>query len=196
MQKQDLKVVYRDVSELIPYARNARTHSDEQIERIAASIKEFGWTNPILIDGESGIIAGHGRVLAARKLGLEKVPTIELSGLTEAQKRAYIIADNRLALDAGWDEEMLKLEFAELEKEGFELSKTGFSDEEINEMMADLDREVEGVEDVDTPEPPKNPKTKRGEVWILGTHRLMCGDSTSVEDVQEVMGGDSRSVAH
>lgn len=197
MQKQDLKVVYRDVSELIPYARNARTHSDEQIERIAASIKEFGWTNPILIDGESGIIAGHGRVLAARKLGLEKVPTIELSGLTEAQKRAYIIADNRLALDAGWDEEMLKLEFAELEKEGFELSKTGFSDEEINEMMADLDREVEGVEDVDTPEPPKNPKTKRGEVWILGTHRLMCGDSTSVEDVQELMGGgNSRSVAH
>ena len=189
MQNQDLKVVYRAVSELIPYARNARTHSDEQVARIAASIKEFGWTNPILIDGSKGIIAGHGRVLAARKLGLEKVPTIELSGLTEAQKRAYILADNRLALDAGWDEEMLKLEFAELEKEGFELSKTGFSDEEIREMMADLDREVDGVEDVETPEPPKNPKTKRGEVWILGTHRLMCGDSTSVEDVQEVMGG-------
>lgn len=197
MQKQDLKVVYRAVSELIPYARNARTHSDEQVARIAASIKEFGWTNPILIDGSKGIIAGHGRVLAARKLGLEKVPTIELSGLTEAQKRAYILADNRLALDAGWDEEMLKLEFAELEKEGFELSKTGFSDEEIREMIADLDREVAGVEDVETPEPPKNPKTKRGEVWILGTHRLMCGDSTSVEDVQEVMGGgNSRSVAH
>lgn len=189
MQKQDLKVVYRAVSELIPYARNARTHSDEQVARIAASIKEFGWTNPILIDGSKGIIAGHGRVLAARKLGLEKVPTIELSGLTEAQKRAYILADNRLALDAGWDEEMLKLEFAELEKEGFELSKTGFGDEEIREMMADLDREVDGVEDIETPEPPKNPKTKRGEVWILGTHRLMCGDSTSVEDVQEVMGG-------
>lgn len=189
MQTEDLKVVYRKVSELIPYARNARTHSDEQIERIADSIREFGWTNPILIDGESGIIAGHGRVLAARKLGLEKVPTIELSGLTEAQKRAYIIADNRLALDAGWDEEMLKLEFAELEKLGFELSKTGFSDEEINEMMADLDREVDGVEDVETPEPPKNPKTKRGEIWILGTHRLMCGDSTSIEDVKEVMGG-------
>ncbi len=189
MQKEDLKVVYRKVSELIPYARNARTHSDEQIERIANSIKEFGWTNPILIDGENGIIAGHGRILAARKLGIEKVPTIELSGLTEAQKRAYIIADNRLALDAGWDEDILKLEFAELEKEGFELSKTGFSDEEIREMMADLDREVDGVEDLETPEPPKNPKTKRGEVWILGTHRLMCGDSTSVEDVQEVMGG-------
>ena len=189
MQKENLKVVYRNVSELIPYARNARTHSDEQVARIAASIQEFGWTKPILIDGSNGIIAGHGRVLAARKLGLEKVPTIELSGLTEAQKRAYILADNRLALDAGWDEEMLKLEFAELEKEGFELSKTGFSDEEIREMMADLDREVDGVEDVETPEPPKNPKTKRGEVWILGTHRLMCGDSTSVEDVQEVMGG-------
>lgn len=197
MQKQDLKVVYRAVSELIPYARNARTHSDEQVARIAASIKEFGWTNPILIDGEKGIIAGHGRLLAARKLGLEKVPTIELSGLSEALKRAYILADNRLALDAGWDEEMLKLEFAELEKEGFELSKTGFSDEEIREMMSDLDREVDGVEDVEAPEPPKNPKTKRGEVWILGTHRLMCGDSTSVEDVQEVMGGGiSRSVAH
>ena len=189
MQTEDLKVVYRNVSELIPYARNARTHSDEQIERIANSIKEFGWTNPILIDGENGIIAGHGRILAARKLGIEKVPTIELSGLTEAQKRAYIIADNRLALDAGWDEDILKLEFAELEKEGFELSKTGFSDEEINEMMADLDREVAGVEDIDTPEPPKNPKTKRGEIWILGTHRLMCGDSTSAEVVQEVMGG-------
>ncbi len=191
MQTEDLKVVYRNVSELIPYARNARTHSDEQIERIANSIKEFGWTNPILIDGENGIIAGHGRILAARKLGIEKVPTIELSGLTQAQKRAYIIADNRLALDAGWDEDILKLEFAELEKEGFELSKTGFSDEEIREMMADLDREVDGVEDVETPEPPKNPKTKRGEIWILGTHRLMCGDSTSVEDVQEVMGGES-----
>lgn len=189
MQKENLKVVYRNVSELIPYARNARTHSDEQIERIANSIKEFGWTNPILIDGENGIIAGHGRILAARKLGIEKVPTIELSGLTEAQKRAYIIADNQLALDAGWDEDILKLEFAELEKEGFELSKTGFSDEEINELMADLDREVAGVEDIDTPEPPKNPKTKRGEIWILGTHRLMCGDSTSAEDVQEVMGG-------
>ena len=184
-----LKVVYRQVADLIPYARNARTHSDEQVTRIANSIKEFGWTNPILIDGENGIIAGHGRILAARKLGIEKVPTIELSGLTEAQKRAYIIADNRLALDAGWDEDILKLEFAELEKEGFELSKTGFSDEEIREMMADLDREVDGVEDVETPEPPKNPKTKRGEIWILGTHRLMCGDSTSVEDVQEVMGG-------
>lgn len=188
MQEQQLKVVYRKVSELIPYARNARTHSDEQISRIASSIQEFGWTNPILIDGDSGIIAGHGRVLAARKIGIEEVPTIELSGLTEAQKRAYILADNRLALDAGWDEELLKIEFAELESLGFELSKTGFGNDEINEIMADIDRQFEG-EDVEVPEPPKDPKTKRGEVWILGTHRLMCGDSTSVEDVKEVMGG-------
>ena len=184
-----LKVVYRQVADLIPYARNARTHSDDQVAEIAASIKEYGWTNPILTDGENGIIAGHGRLMAARKLGMDEVPTIDIIGLTDTQKRALILADNKMALNASWDEEKLKLELAELEKEGFELSKTGFSDEEINEMMADLDREVAGVEDIDTPEPPKNPKTKRGEIWILGTHRLMCGDSTSVEDVQEVMGG-------
>ena len=184
-----LKVVYRQVADLIPYARNARTHSDDQVAEIAASIKEYGWTNPILTDGENGIIAGHGRLMAARKLGMDEVPTIDIIGLTDTQKRALILADNKMALNASWDEEKLKLELAELEKEGFELSKTGFSDEEIREMMADLDREVDGVEDVETPEPPKNPKTKRGEIWILGTHRLMCGDSTSVEDVQEVMGG-------
>ena len=184
-----LKVVYRQVADLIPYARNARTHSDDQVAEIAASIKEYGWTNPILTDGENGIIAGHGRLMAARKLGMDEVPTIDIIGLTDTQKRALILADNKMALNASWDEDILKLEFAELEKEGFELSKTGFSDEEIREMMADLDREVDGVEDVETPEPPKNPKTKRGEIWILGTHRLMCGDSTSVEDVQEVMGG-------
>lgn len=109
-----LKVVYRQVVDLIPYARNARTHSDEQVTRIASSIKEFGFTNPILIDGDNGIIAGHGRLMAAKKLGLREVPTIELSGMTDAQKRAYILADNKLALDAGWDEELLRLEFEEL----------------------------------------------------------------------------------
>lgn len=109
-----LKVVYRQVTDLIPYARNARTHSDEQVTRIASSIKEFGFTNPILIDGDNGIIAGHGRLMAAKKLGLREVPTIELSGMTDAQKRAYILADNKLALDAGWDEELLRLEFEEL----------------------------------------------------------------------------------
>lgn len=113
-EQPELKVVYRQVNDLIPYARNARTHSDEQVTRIASSIKEFGFTNPILIDGDNGIIAGHGRLAAAKKLGLREVPTIELSSMTDAQKRAYILADNKLALDAGWDEELLHLEFEEL----------------------------------------------------------------------------------
>ena len=188
MQKQDLKVVYRAVSELIPYARNARTHSDEQVARIAASIKEFGWTNPILIDGENGIIAGHGRVLAARKLGLERVPTIELSGLTEAQKRAYILADNRLALDAGWDEEMLKLELEELQALDVDMSLTGFSDDELEEILGQLDS-TDDYEELEVPEPPKIPKTQPKDVWILGVHRLMCGDSTSDEDVKKLLNG-------
>lgn len=115
----ELKVVYRQVNDLIPYARNARTHSDEQVTRIASSIKEFGFTNPILIDGDNGIIAGHGRLMAAKKLGMREVPTIELSGMTDAQKRAYILADNKLALDAGWDEELLRLEFEELRGGGY-----------------------------------------------------------------------------
>lgn len=113
-ERPELKVVYRQVNDLIPYARNARTHSDDQVTRIASSIKEFGFTNPILIDGENGIIAGHGRLMAAKKLGMREVPTIELSEMTDAQKRAYILADNKLALDAGWDEELLRLEFEEL----------------------------------------------------------------------------------
>jgi len=122
------------ISELIPYARNSRTHSDEQVAQIAASIKEFGWTNPILIDGESGIIAGHGRLLAARKLGMKEVPVIQLSGMTDTQKKAYIIADNKLALNAGWDDELLRLELGELDIEGFELELTGFSKEEIDAL--------------------------------------------------------------
>ena len=117
------------ISELIPYARNSRTHSDEQVAQIAASIKEFGWTNPILIDGESGIIAGHGRLLAARKLGMKEVPVIQLSGMTDTQKKAYIIADNKLALNAGWDDELLKLEIEELDGEGFDISLLGFDDD-------------------------------------------------------------------
>lgn len=189
MQKQDLKVVYRKVSDLIPYARNARTHSDEQVARIAASIKEFGWTNPILIDCESGIIAGHGRVLAARKLGLEKVPTIELSGMTDAQKRAYILADNKLALDAGWDEELLRLEFEELRGGVIDLELTGFSLDEINDILGQDDLST-NVEEQELPEPPIDPVTKLGDVWILGDNRLLCGDSTSPEDVSRLMGCD------
>lgn len=122
------------VSDLIPYARNSRTHSDEQIAKIASSIKEFGFTNPILTDGENGIIAGHGRVMAAQKLGLDVVPIIELSHLTKAQRRAYIIADNRLALESGWDEEMLKVEIEDLEAEGFNLELTGFNVDELSNL--------------------------------------------------------------
>lgn len=134
-----LSIVYRPLSELIPYARNARTHSDEQVAQIAASIREWGWTNPVLIDGERGIIAGHGRVLAARKLGMEEVPTIELGTMSDAQRRAYILADNKLAQNAGWDDALLGLEVAEINELGFDLSKVGFDDGEIAALLAKVD---------------------------------------------------------
>lgn len=124
-------IVSRKVDDLIPYARNSRTHSDAQVAQIAASVREFGWTNPVLVDGENGIIAGHGRVLAARKLGMEEVPCIELAGLSDTQRRAYIIADNKLALNAGWSEDMLKIELEELGELGFDLDLIGFTDDEI-----------------------------------------------------------------
>lgn len=175
----------RNIDELIPYARNSRTHSDEQVAQIAASIKEFGFTNPVLIDGEGGIIAGHGRVMAARKLGLEVVPCIELAYLTEAQKKAYIIADNKLALNAGWDDEMLRVEFAELEAMDFDVELTGFSLDEIDAMQI---TEVEdGLTDEDAvPDLPKKPHTAPGDVWLMGKHRLMCGDSTSIESIERL----------
>ena len=138
---QNRKLEWRSVEQLIPYVRNSRTHSDEQVAQIAASIKEFGWTNPILVDSENGIIAGHGRLLAARKLGHDQVPVIELSGLTEAQKRAYIIADNKLALNAGWDDEMLKLEIQELADLEFDFKLLGFDDIELAKLFDPLEDE-------------------------------------------------------
>lgn len=140
-----LQIDYRPLESLIPYTRNSRTHSDEQVAQIAGSIKEFGFTNPILVDDEGGIIAGHGRVLAARKLGLKEVPTINLGHLSETQRRAYVIADNKLALNAGWDDEMLRVEFAALEEAGFDLGLVGFSEDEIAALM--LDSESVPVED-------------------------------------------------
>jgi len=134
-----VKITNKKVTELIPYVNNSRTHSDEQVAQIAASIKEFGWTNPILVDGSNGIIAGHGRLLAARKLGQTEVPTIELSDLTETQKKAYIIADNRLALSAGWDNEMLTLELNDLLADGFALEILGFDAEELSDLLDDKD---------------------------------------------------------
>ena len=184
-----MKITQKKVTELIPYVKNSRTHSDEQVAQIAASIKEFGWTNPILIDGNNGIIAGHGRLLAARKLGHKEVPTIELKDLTETQKKAYIIADNRLALNAGWDSEMLTIELNDLLADGFALDILGFDPKEIAAL---LDPEVvEGLTDEDAvPDLPEEPKTKLGDIYQLGRHRVMCGDSTSLNDVDTLMDGN------
>jgi len=182
-----------EVTALIPYAKNSRTHDDAQVAQIAASIKEFGWTNPILVDGDKGVIAGHGRLLAARKLGMAKVPTIELKDMTEAQKKAYIIADNKLALNAGWDTAMLSIEMKDLEDEGFDLALLGFDDKELNAL---LEPEVtEGLTDEDSvPDAPDEPKTKLGDMYVLGNHRLMCGDSTSIDAVDKLMNGKKADV--
>jgi len=177
------------VSSLIPYARNSRTHSDEQVSQIAGSIREFGFTNPVLIDADGTIIAGHGRVMAAKKLKLETVPCIRLGHLTPSQVRAYVIADNKLALNAGWDDQMLRSELESLQDDGFNMDITGFSDEELAELLEP--EVVEGETDPDqTPEVPVDPITKLGDIWILGNHRLMCGDSISIESAKRLMGND------
>jgi DNA modification methylase len=181
------------VNSLIPYARNSRTHSDAQVTKIAASIKEFGFLNPVIVDGENGIVAGHGRVMAAKKLGMDEVPVVEANHLTEAQRRAYVIADNRLALDAGWDDEMLRVEFAELEGLGFDLDLTGFTPEEIAAL--EPEQLTEGLTDEDAvPEVPVDPVTKPGDVWLMGKHRLMCGDSTSIDAVNVLMAGEKADI--
>jgi DNA modification methylase len=178
------------VNKLIPYAKNSRTHSLEQIGQIAASIKEFGFRNPILVDGV-GIIAGHGRLMAAQKLGLDKVPTIDCSDMTESQKKAYIIADNKLAMNAGWDTAMLSIEMKDLEDEGFDLALLGFDDKELNALLEP--EVVEGLTDEDAvPDVPEEPKTKLGDIYILGNHRLMCGDSCSITDMEKLV--NSRQV--
>ena len=175
------------VADLIPYARNSRTHSDAQVAKIAASIREFGFLNPVIVDGQNGIVAGHGRVLAAQKLGLATLPCIDAAHLTEAQKRAYVIADNRLALDAGWDNDLLKIELTDLRADGFNLELTGFSLDEIAAFLVDP---TEGLTDPDAvPDVPVAPVTVDGDVWLLGRHRLMCGDSTSVDAVDKLMAG-------
>lgn len=177
--KSDKRTIeYVSTSSLTPYARNSRTHSPQQVKQIAASIKEFGFTNPILIDEANGIIAGHGRVMAAEHLQLAEVPCIRLGYLTETQKRAYVIADNKLALNAAWNDEMLKLELEELHALDFDIGQVGFDADELSELIG-LD-EKELVED-EVPEPPAEPITKLGDMWILGEHRLLCGDSTTSE---------------
>jgi DNA modification methylase len=180
------RIEQRAVGELVPYARNARTHSPAQIDLIAGSIREFGFNNPVLVDGESGIIAGHGRVLAAQKLGRRTVPVIELSHLTEAQRRAYILADNRLAEQAGWDRAMLALEAADLAAEGVDLGTLGFDAAEIEALLA-----LPGSDprENEVPDPPETPVSRPGDLWVLGSHRLLCGDSTSPRDVARLLDG-------
>ena len=174
------------IAKLIPYVRNARTHSSEQIDQIAASIGEFGWTAPILISEDGTVIAGHGRILGAKRLGLTDIPVMVAAGWSEAQIAAYRIADNKLALNAGWDEALLALEFADLQKLGFDLDLTGFSDPEIAALTIDSST---GLTDPDeAPEPPAHPISVAGDLWLLGRHRLLCGDSTVAADVAKVLG--------
>jgi DNA modification methylase len=182
-----LTVTYLPIELLVPYARNSRTHSDAQVAQIAASIREFGWSNPVLTDGDGGIIAGHGRVLAARQLGMQAVPCIRLGHLSPTQRKALILADNKLALNAGWDDELLSLELQDLASDGFDLELTGFSGDELADLLADR---TEGLTDPDdAPDPPVNPVSVLGDVWVMGKHRVMCGDSTSLDAVETLMAG-------
>jgi len=182
------QIEYVEVKKLIPYARNSRTHSDEQVAQICGSIKEFGFTNPVLIDGEGVIIAGHGRTIAAQRLNMKEVPCLRLDYLTEAQKKAYVIADNKLALNAGWDDEMLALELGDLKELDFDLSLTGFDDDELNKLLVEAVNE--GLVDEDeAPPPPEEPVSRLGDIWQLGSHRVMCGDSTSIDAVDKLMEG-------
>ena len=182
------KVQRRSVKSIIPYARNSRTHSDEQVAQIAASIKEWGFTNPVLVDVDGEIIAGHGRVLAAQKLGLDEVPTMTAVGWSEAQKRAYVIADNKLALNAGWDKDMLEIELDNLKGLDFNIELTGFSLDELADMFPEPEK-VGLTDEDEVPEAPKQPTTVEGDIWVLGNHRLMCGDSTSIEALEKLCEG-------
>ncbi len=188
------KIERRKVDDLIPYARNARTHSDEQVAQLAASIKEWGWTTPVLIDEDGEIIAGHGRVMAARKLGIEEVPTMTATGWTKAQKQAYVLADNQLPQNAGWDMDLLSVEMKDLDADGFDLSLIGFGDDMLANMLVD---ETEGLTDEDAvPDVPETPVTVEGDIWVLGNHRLMCGDSTSIDAVERLINGAQIDLVH
>lgn len=175
------------IESLIPYANNARTHSDAQVDKITASLREFGFTNPVLTDGRHGIVAGHGRLLAAKKLGMDVVPTIELSHLSAAQRRAYVLADNRLALDAGWDDDLLRLELGELRDDGFDLGLTGFDGAELDSLFAIGNEGLTDPDDV--PEVQVQAVSRLGDVWVMGRHRLVCGDCTDAAMVEHTMNG-------
>ena len=185
----------KKVSDLIPYVNNSRTHSEEQTIQIASSISEFGFTNPVLIDEDNNLIAGHGRLLAAKKLGIEEVPAIVLIGLTKAQKKAYVIADNQLALNSGWDLDMLKLEIEGLNELDFDINLLGFEDDFLDGLLEE--EPGEGLTDEDeVPEPPEKPISVLGDIWQLGNHRLMCGDSTSIDAVDKLMDGQKADMVN
>lgn len=194
MSGKETKFELRDIDDLIPYARNARTHSPEQVQKLAGSIKEFGFINPVIISDDGGVLAGHGRILAAQKLGIKQVPCVIESHLTDAQKRAYILADNRLALDAGWDEEMLKIELTELKDLNFNMDLIGFSDDELKQFinddrLSDFGGDGEGGDEKEVEvDEEQEAVTQPGDVWILGEHRFVCGDCTNAEVVSKVMG--------
>ena len=188
----ELQIETRPLDRLIPYARNARTHSDEQVAQIAGSLAEFGFNNPCLVDEQGVLIAGHGRVLAARRLGLETVPVIVLAHLSEAQKKAFRIADNKLALNAGWNDDLLRLEMEELQALDFDLSLIGFGSEELDTLLTGTADGESGPEadgdDEAVPEPPVEPISRPGDLWLLGNHRLLCGDATLATDVGRLLG--------
>jgi len=189
------KIEQLKTGDLIPYSGNTRTHDEKQVAQVAASIKEFGFTNPILIDGSNGIIAGHGRLMAAQKLGMEEVPCIRLTHLTDAQRRAYVIADNKLALNAGWDEDALAVEIERLLEDGFDLDLTGFGEDEIEEFLQD--EETEGLtEEDEVPDVADQVVAVEGDIWLLGDHRLMCGDSTSIDAVEKLMDGNKADMVY
>jgi site-specific DNA-methyltransferase (adenine-specific) len=183
-----MQIEKRLLTDLIPYINNSRKHSDDQVSQIAASIKEFGWTNPILVDGENGIIAGHGRIMAAKKLGMTEVPVIELAHLSKEQRKALIIADNKLALNSDWDTNLLAIELKDLQDLGFDLNLTGFDGMELANLLQP--EQVDGLTDEnEIPPVPEEPKTKLGDIYQLGDHRLMCGDSTSIDAVEKLTDG-------
>lgn len=185
-----LRVQIWTIDRLLPYIRNARTHTDAQVAQVAASIREFGWTNPLLVAADGVIIAGHARLAAARKLRMTEVPVIVLDHLSEAQRRALVLADNRLALDAGWDEEMLRVELASLQEDGFDLEVVGFTDEELQNLLRDPEESNVGLTDEDAvPDEPERAITVAGDLWILDDHKLLCGDATSMGAIQTVLAG-------
>lgn len=185
-----LKLEYRSVEALIPYARNAKQHPDAQVAQIAASIREFGWGAPILVDGNNNVIAGHGRLLAARKLGMDEVPVVSMDHLTDTQRRALILADNKIGENASWEDELLGIELSELKDAGFDLELTGFSIEEWEALIAGEETDKEGLTDEDAVPEVLEPISKPGDLWVLGEHKVLCGDATKLDDYKRLLGDE------